>query len=875
MQITASFFHPADAPARAANSYVYQGAHNIAAPAIVASPVAGAVAGDGSNRMEQRLALDSTKKNQPAIFNARLQDNLRAVRDNPPRLKNGQIDYRAMFSALVSRHMQTEQEFAGGDAPNKQIHVVETLYRVTTLIRMEWTDESGTHAHVFSLEEMMAMQATGAWPLQTPDALKIATDVVTTPAFMPMSHVQVYFNTLNADPETWDGSWNNVHLANLFPGLVEPELYKQNNRAKLARTALSTMALGTPSTVSYTSTYKDMKDRKAQSELHQRQRVHALGVRASQPDQLKQLQAESFNLLDERTFIDTQASMLSQVRRDVNDAAQKAVTDARGQAVAARAAQAEMRDEISESSNIAWALAWTPSTTGVRIDLTIDQLLNPSEDNRVIGSAPGDTVVVDTLDMPGNLDEEARVELLVRTVERIVQAGYRVALSDGEGLGAMSIVRREMAQRGYSVGKTIALQDYTRYETADQRAIAARLSRERLINRQNKMLVFGVVDSGGLIEQAGIIVPSRNSDANSTFFGSQTMAFGSYAGARLAKPSRGFAMDRQAAVVHEGLLREIEALEEYQAQKKKGETPATPLIDHLVSQGKKVKGSESISDKKARADLIRSLKKLSMYDPSTLMPNVRKGVDYKLEEGDIFYVVTDRGVIVARAGYEPISPSIEEADLSEQLAAKVVGGGDVVKGLASFGHTQQQGISFKSSNLVKLWPGTGTTVTADITESLSEAFTKILFNVLKLTTMVEPSTLPYELPENNSPFPAVYSDSESVDGKEYRAHRLGTLSGSSAILGHSFVESVMRTLGGMDQKTWDAHAATFSTDEGAITYQNRLIEAMDLIRREVRTGDGINDGLDTSPQAVADELVLMAKDNTARGGIFSQLVIDW
>ena len=121
-----SYFHPADAPLEAVNSYAYQGAFNIGEPTIMESPLAAVLELSGIVREVSTSALQALKRSLPALHNAKIMqaamEQIRALTAGP-----GPHDYKLLLSTLVANHLRTEQGFAGNSYPPEYVHIVETF----------------------------------------------------------------------------------------------------------------------------------------------------------------------------------------------------------------------------------------------------------------------------------------------------------------------------------------------------------------------------------------------------------------------------------------------------------------------------------------------------------------------------------------------------------------------------------------------------------------------------------------------------------------------------------------------------------------------------------------------------------------------------
>lgn len=861
--VAASFFHPADAPAGETNAYVYQGVYNMGGRT-QESPLASLMEVNGLVRATSRTSLDALKTSTPALYNAEIQAGASKAITSIIN-GSGNHDYRLLFSTLVSNHMQASKAFAGQSYPAEYIHVVENLYKLEALVRVR----HGESVEIFSLSEMLAV-APGEWPASASKVLRdggVTTkeDIV----FLPTDMQNLYFDRAGTD---WNGTWNQDTLRELFPGLFNAARAELPPLEALGRSAFVAQRASSQASLYSTNSYRDRRQSREALRARHEKRARADKVRLNQPEAFEALQKASKAALRRANLsLSTPAQVFSSIFDAVHEGLKKDLVIPPRKFAVPVADQELVDDSVSmDSTRLAWNLVGTPSARGSRVDVTLEQLVAEVGDHS-IGPAPLDLVLFDAGKLVPEVDAETQVLEAYRVAKQVVDAGFELQLSDSTQQGLAGAVRQRLALDGYVMGKTISQPDNLRALTSDERALSSQLNRVNVLTDQNMVLVLGT-DQLPVFEQAGIIQKSKSASSLGAFVGSQLVSLGATPGASLADPLDSSQSGKQALAVFEALQQEMARISTATAL---GKTAETPLIDHLVEQG--FLGSKKItaeSREQARESLLASLRKLDQYDPDTLLPRLEADAlsEYKMEEGDIFFLVKGNGnVILWRAGHEPIpGDGGNTSALGKQLRTKIEST-SVTRGVAINGHSLQQGISFRQGIVSRLRRNGPTSLDARVRIPLNEVFTKLLLNVFKTTTISEPDSLSFALPENESRFHIIWGDNADIDGKQYSENRLGTLDGSSAVLGHSFVESIVKAFSLYTDAEWASIQESYSRGE-VEGYQAALAAAREAVEKRARFMRDERGLAGVTPESVQRDLSRMAKVGPSLGKVFSDLL---
>lgn len=858
ISITASYFHPADAPIEGANAYVYSGAYNIAAPTKITSPLAGILEVNGEVQLISRTSLDALKTHTTAMYNARIMEGASAsIRQFTQ--GDGRHDYRGLFTQLVSNHLRSTA-LAGSEFPTAYVHVAEAYYRLVTAVKVRWTDPDETpRTHVFSLQEMIA--ANGAWPaVPGTEGLAQATDFVEDIIFLPIDHVNYYLDHAGTE---WNGTWDNSVLERLFPGMFDVTRANQSVVQRLGRTSfVGRQAART----SVPSSVRSDRDRRQYSQVLEAQRVRQLQaqqVRLNHPDVFSRMQKEAQELRERMAnSLYTPESVYSSIFDSFRSSLQKDVVtpDRRTAARMTALQRAEFIESKLPPVTATWMVSFEASTTGSSVVQRLAQMTSEETSETQILPAPGDHVLLDVSEVLPNGEPEAQANEAYRAVTQLLDAGFEVHLFASVPSDVAGTVRQRLAVTGkYSMGASIVRHGQGQYQTADELAENSLVGQVQVLDRQNRVAIFGTTQVP-TFEGATLVQRSESASSLGTFEGLQRIALGKFPGFHLADPQSGSISGRAAVEVWEQLQSELTAYDKKQP---------TPLIDHLFAMAKTVGNRKSTkADEKA---FIKSLRKTRLYDPTTLLPapESQSGTEYVLEAGDIFFLTNSQGdIILARFGHEqPEASGVDSTALGIQLRTPLTGG-NYRRGIATFGHGSQQGISIRSAALAQpLEVVDRTTLNAMISMDLDLAYTKILNNLFKTTAVLAPKSLPFDLPDNSqSLFHSFWSDPESVEGKQYSDLRLGSLDGSSAILGHSFVESVVRTFGLYSDAEWaNIQQAILSNDPAArALYENAIATAKSAIQSRVTAFRETSPYASTPQSARADlaELAALSGDMT-------------
>jgi len=870
--IAASYYHPNDAPAGETNAYVYQGAYNWAEPSIILSPLAGIIDVNGLVRKTSRTSLDALKKNMPALYNAVLQTDageaVRAVTD-----AEGKVNYGGLLSLLVSNHMKTAQGYAGDSFPPQYIHVAENLYKLMTMVRVNFDG----NVHVFSLAEVMAAGGDFTAIPGAPAGLAAAAAVTSDVIFFPTDHQNIYFDRvkLQAGQPLWNGTWDNDLLRTIYPGMFEPNQDTEDPLDALAKSSFVARRAGTFVSLRPLTSYKDKRQSVVAFKARTDARGAALEVRnkysnidPSNPGLFERYEADSKKVLDDvlgalHSTEQARASVLDSIRATLS---KDIVVPYRKYSVPIAREQKQPDNYRNRPKGLVWRI--TNKGTGKSLtETSFDGLFNSKKE---IPPAPLDVAVWDVgVEFAHIEDSETQLNTALAEIRRALDAGFELILEDSTGGSLDAALRQELFRKGYIVADTISQPNNDESMTADERAISTRLQATNLLDVNNRILAFGV-EGFPLFEQAGVIQKSETADALSTYVGSQLLSLSGIPGARMANPLGDDIGGKQARVVYDGIQKELSAIDAATATKSKA---VTPIIDHLVTQSFQGKDPKPGEREKVEKALLVSLRKTRQYNPDTLRPreDLAPGSEYFLEEGDVFFLNLGDDVILWRAGYDPIPGSgVSSTHLINQLKTEIKSG-DVRFGLAINSYKPQQGISFREAFLSRMDLIGETTWDVKQRIPLSELYTKILMNVFKTTSQVEPSTLPYQLPENLTRFTTFWGNNADIDGKQTSVLRIGTLNDSSALFGHSFVESVVKAFKLYTDEQWAEIQASYDSGDNS-EYTSALAKAREAVNDRVRRLIGKGGLYGSEPRQIQRELAKMAAENQSLGKVFSDLL---